>query len=943
MCDVTHAVRQRGGGVSFTNVVRTRNPEGVPGYKQVPLGQEVVGGRITRPVANPLTVSRLDSPLLKPFPASADNIPSGREKTPVEKRGQSEATASPKREGLSLGMTDQQVTDSYAETEDEPTAQPQGDSPCVDDCESAEKALQLAQFAFDHFADGIFWLKANGRCIYVNDAACQFLGYLRTDLLRQNFCKLVPGLDQKAWRRLRYRLSQTGSLIEPFQYIAQDESILPGETWLSRLKFGDKEYYLAFVRDAALRAGPLAYDDELQNQVEKKVTERTTVLQAELAGREKIEMAMLNETERVQSILDNAGQGFLTFGPDLKVHISYSEECRKLFGKEIWNHYFPELLFPDNPEQQQFLEAILGDYFTENDPNLLSIYHTLLPSEVPIGDAWVQVNYKHIPLVGDEEGARMLVVMTDISENRKLQQQIDEERNLLTMVVKAVVNFRDLMDALKDYRVFCSSGLENLLTMDEPPARTLADIVRVIHTFKGTFGQLGFVYAVAKFHELESDLLREQNRLTHEPHDKLREFISPYRIENWLDEDVAALERILGKEYFDQGDRILVNPAEIMELEHKAAALLKPAESNFLLPKIRRLRYRPFNQLLHGYPEYVAELSERLQKPVQPLVIEGGAVMVDPDHYRGMARSLGHIFRNSIDHGLEAEEDRVALGKDEAGKLTCRITEEGGDLVVTIADDGRGIDVPEVRRKIAEQGELSETEVTLLSNRQVIELLLERGLTTKTGVTELSGRGVGLAAVRREVERLGGSINVGNEPGQGTQFRIAVPLAETDDRNVMKLHMLMPSILRNASTFLGGDMGLKLQPDSGQSDSVRITLEDVTAMIGLRGNMIGTFFLSIEKRLACYLVRNFSEDDLSDEESVELMEDAVAEIANTILGNALSAFPNLGNLVAIGSPFTIRSKRGSTVGFSGPGTYGSRFETDQGSCSIGLLISNTLE
>ncbi|HEU4960906.1 MAG TPA: chemotaxis protein CheW [Sphingomonas sp.] len=189
---------------------------------------------------------------------------------------------------------------------------------------------------------------------------------------------------------------------------------------------------------------------------------------------------------------------------------------------------------------------------------------------------------------------------------------------------------------------------------------------------------------------------------------------------------------------------------------------------------VTRTRMQKIDALFSALPRMVRDTAAGLGKSVT-LSIEGADVELDREMIEMMRDPLGHIIRNSIDHGLEAPAERRAAGKRENGALHVSARQSGNQISVEIADDGRGIDVDKVIRRLVETGR-SEAELRALSERAKLDLVFEPGLTTKDEVTAVSGRGVGMDVVRANVEQIGGRIELASTRGKGLRTTIHVPL-----------------------------------------------------------------------------------------------------------------------------------------------------------------------
>lgn len=191
--------------------------------------------------------------------------------------------------------------------------------------------------------------------------------------------------------------------------------------------------------------------------------------------------------------------------------------------------------------------------------------------------------------------------------------------------------------------------------------------------------------------------------------------------------------------------------------------------------EVMRARMLPISHLFDKFPRLVRDAARSANKRVD-LQIEGEATELDRSIIEGIGDPLLHLLRNAVDHGIEGAEERVALGKPATGTILLRAAPIEGQIRLTVQDDGRGIDVAQVRESVIERGLLSEEKVALLSDEEVVNLIFLPTLSTARHLTALSGRGVGMDVVRTAIERLGGSIVIESEPGIGTTFHLTLPL-----------------------------------------------------------------------------------------------------------------------------------------------------------------------
>ncbi|MEO8640099.1 Hpt domain-containing protein [Pseudomonas sp.] len=197
---------------------------------------------------------------------------------------------------------------------------------------------------------------------------------------------------------------------------------------------------------------------------------------------------------------------------------------------------------------------------------------------------------------------------------------------------------------------------------------------------------------------------------------------------------------------------------------------------------LMRTRMVPFERMLPRLKRIVRQVSGELGKDVEFIVGNAEGEM-DRNVLERMAAPLEHMLRNAVDHGLESAEVRVAAGKPAQGRITLDLSREGGDIIFDIRDDGAGVPLDAVRRKAIKRGLLAPD--SDISDRDVLQFILQPGFSTAEKITQISGRGVGMDVVHEEVRQLGGSMSIDSVSGQGVHFRIRLPFTVSVNRALM--------------------------------------------------------------------------------------------------------------------------------------------------------------
>jgi len=231
--------------------------------------------------------------------------------------------------------------------------------------------------------------------------------------------------------------------------------------------------------------------------------------------------------------------------------------------------------------------------------------------------------------------------------------------------------------------------------------------------------------------------------------------------------------------------------SDLLDLKETLAARNRDAET-LLLQQARvntelqeglmRTRMVPFERLVPRLRRIVRQVAGELGKQVEFQVGNATGEM-DRSVLERIVAPLEHMLRNAVDHGIETADRRVAAGKPEQGHIRLDLAREGGDIVLTLSDDGAGINLEAVRRKAIDRGLM--TTDTALTDHEILQFILEAGFSTAERVTQISGRGVGMDVVHSEVKQLGGSMSIESKQGQGTRFLIRLPFTVSVNRALM--------------------------------------------------------------------------------------------------------------------------------------------------------------
>ncbi|MBB6696075.1 chemotaxis protein CheA, partial [Cohnella xylanilytica] len=244
--------------------------------------------------------------------------------------------------------------------------------------------------------------------------------------------------------------------------------------------------------------------------------------------------------------------------------------------------------------------------------------------------------------------------------------------------------------------------------------------------------------------------------------EKLLNLVGELLIDNTRLQDVR---RRLGEKYADEPEA-----DELSEIGHHIGKVIGELQDGMM-----KTRMLPIEQLFNRFPRMMRDMAQQLGKEIA-LVLEGKETELDRTLIEEITDPIIHILRNSADHAIETPEERERLGKPRCGTVVLKASHEDNQIVISVSDDGRGIDPARIREASVRKGMATQAEADRMSDREAVRLIFHSGVSTAASVTDLSGRGVGMDIVRAHIERLNGLIDIDTEVGKGTTFTIKLPL-----------------------------------------------------------------------------------------------------------------------------------------------------------------------
>lgn len=459
---------------------------------------------------------------------------------------------------------------------------------------------------------------------------------------------------------------------------------------------------------------------------------------AELASSfNKMSETITDRTNRLKLVLDSTGDALVPVGLDGFVSGECSKRTLDWFGAVPDGATVWEFLGARSPAFADKFRVAFDQLTSEVFP--FECAADLMPKDLQIEGTIYGLSYRAVRQGQKLEG--VLIVLSDVTAQREAEAQEAESKEVFSVVGLC---FRDpdlyggfVADTLGRLASMKSGGIE----------RQKADL----HTIKGNAGMIGFVRIAQACHLMEDEIIESGRPQPPARFDELARLFAESR---------SRVEALAGPAQ----DMVQVTPSEFAWLLDTLESRDPRAAARAASWKLTRVR-----RILEQLGGHSKRIGERLGKQVD-VVVECPELRMDRTKFEGVWAAMVHAIRNAVDHGIETPQQREAAGKRRQGQVKLSGKTEAGALVVTVEDDGRGIDVERLRTKVVDlHGEAAKA-------WPLIDLVCAKGASTAAQVSDTSGRGEGVGALREMVLDHGGSMAIETTRNQGTRLRIELPL-----------------------------------------------------------------------------------------------------------------------------------------------------------------------
>ncbi|WP_196137152.1 GAF domain-containing protein [Aliikangiella sp. G2MR2-5] len=545
---------------------------------------------------------------------------------------------------------------------------------------------------------------------------------------------------------------------------------LSGEVDAVSFEESDKEFVSSIARLLVITIKNIRMREVIEEQnrtLEQKVEERTSEL------REK--------TNDISNMLTNMHQGLFTVMEGGMVHHEYAAYLEEILEtNKVANRNFMDLLFSNanigSDQRNQIQTAV--DALVGSDEMMFDFNSHLLATEIVYSvenDRSKILELDWDPIVLDGEIDKIMVTVRDVTEVKALQKEAEAQKKELEIIGQILhVGEEKMAEFFRSSAEFIQECKELIESTTKKDLDLIATLFRNMHTVKGNARTFGLNHITDSVHEVEStyDELRKNEEKVWAPEILLEELAK-------AESDIEVYRNIAVDklEYDLEGGSSTLDPKVVKRMLDKIRAVKNielPGEVKDVIDETQKLLLsaegKCVSEVIVSVVDSVNSLADELGKSRPDISIADGRILVKKEHHSMMNNIFMHVFRNAIDHGIEKDEERQEKGKNIPGKISLACEDDNGAAKLQVNDDGRGLAISRLKEKAIEKGIYSAEEQP--SDEEVANLIFASGFSTAEKVTAVSGRGVGMDAVKKFLEQNGGDIRIELiDNNQGADFR----------------------------------------------------------------------------------------------------------------------------------------------------------------------------
>lgn len=570
-------------------------------------------------------------------------------------------------------------------------------------------------------------------------------------------------------------------------------------------------------------------------------------MKQELSSRFNLKQSYFENLELIVDVLDT---NVIVINDKFNIELAYGNafSYEEMIGKEV-----SKALFDVLNDDAQYFQSVVKKVFDASDDVRENLFLSLLDQRLSLNNILYDMSY-FVMIKNNKE--KVLIMHAEVASSKTISQNGNHDKDVNSMVTAIVKNSEMFFSDLATY-IEISKNIAFYVKSEDTIEDNIFRILRKVHTFKGVFDQYNMFSTVRGINEIENELFNMLHNTENLTNDQLIKLIIGYDLEGILRTDMMLLKHQLGERFFEAKKKISV---DIISFERVYLALENTLGKNHaLLKEVESLKQVDICEILESYEEYVLRIAKDQGKIID-FKVTGDRVKVDRYELVHFFESLIHILKNSVTHGVEYPDERVAAGKDKKATITCHVRVVKNFIQLNVFDDGKGIDVKEIKNRLFILGKYSIEEIDALSDEVVCNMVIEDGVTSYTLPNDIAGRGVGMGSVKETVEELGGHISVESKRGVGVNYKIMLPLDIEFSIELIKSTEIRENICLQTERLLTKSEKKSTLSSTWHIKEDKISseiLRDVTAYVVVKGQIDRKVCVSADEKFIYQLLNMY--------------------------------------------------------------------------------------
>lgn len=488
--------------------------------------------------------------------------------------------------------------------------------------------------------------------------------------------------------------------------------------------------------------------------------------------------AELNKSNKfIKAMIDSLDQGLIVFDNKLQIAPTYTKAVETIFDTQI-------------EEQTRFTDVIKKT--EENEVTKISkwveiLFNNLIPLEsvLPLGPQQVisgngfeDANYKHVnlkyyPMFNEEQKiTNVVAVATDVTKEKINEHNFEVKEKYVQKILK-ILNSKNSFQSFLNEK---NSILKKLKDCYNPQENTFNFklAIMMFHSLTGGFGMYSMkeLQTLSRYNEEQILQMEQAFEFGELNIDQFMENLQHF--EDEINKEISSIDKSLGTNFSTGSKLVELKQTDIQLFLKKLQNLDQTAVIKAIKAEFEKVFiFKTFEQLTKDYEDLCIQLADRLGKKILPFQYVNKHEKLDAEYYESFFNSLVHLFRNNMDHGIETPNKRIALGKAPEGTIRLSIENNDTFYKIVISDNGAGINPAKIRERLATLS--PDEDFSNEDDQQIINHIFDANFSTKDQANDISGRGVGMSAIKEVLDRIGGKIILNSNVGKGTQFLFILP------------------------------------------------------------------------------------------------------------------------------------------------------------------------